>query len=371
MKHPANIQRFLANWRDEMNSAALYDALAAAEGQATRKEIFQQLAEAERNHARVWLQRLDANGVGVPRFRPDFKTRLLQQLIAWFGPGFVISSVAAAEYADRNKYAGQPDAAALSGEERGHAAIVQAVAGNTVDGAGIAAAEPWHTSVASGNDLRAAVLGANDGLVSNFCLIMGVAGAGASAHTVLLTGVAGLLAGAMSMALGEWLSVTNARELAHSQLAKEAEELEQTPDAEQHELVLIYRAKGLPKADAERIASNLMKDKSKALDALAREELGLDPREMGGNPWTAAGTSFVLFSVGALLPVLPFLLLHGTSAMIGSMGLSAVGLLLVGAVTSLFNGRSAGFSALRQLLTAGVCAVLTFGLGHLFGAALT
>ncbi|WP_283150177.1 VIT1/CCC1 transporter family protein [Silvimonas soli] len=371
MKHSPNIQRFLTNWRDEMNSAALYDALAAAEVEPTRKEIFQQLAESERSHARIWLHRLDANGVTMPRFSFDFKTRLLRQLIRWFGPGFVINSVAAAEFADRNKYAGQPDAAELSGEERGHAAIVQAIASGPIDGPTIAEAEPWHNGVSSGNDLRAAVLGANDGLVSNFCLIMGVAGAGVAPHTVLLTGVAGLLAGAMSMALGEWLSVTNARELASSQIAKEAEELEQTPEAEKHELILIYRAKGLPKADAERIANSIMKDKTVALDALTREELGIDPKEMGGNPWRAATTSFVLFSLGALMPVLPFLLFNGWLAMGGSVVLSALALLLVGAVTSLFNGRTAGFSALRQLLTAGVCAAVTFGMGHVFGAALS
>ena len=371
MESQANTQRFLNNWRDEMNSAALYDALSDAESEATRKEIFRQLADAERGHAHVWQKRLESHGLSLPRFRLDFKTRLLRRLIGWFGPNFVITSVAAAEYADRNKYADQPDAAELSGEERGHAAIVQAVAGGPVNGAAIAQAEPWHQGVASGNDLRAAVLGANDGLVSNFCLIMGVAGAGASSQTVLLTGVAGLLAGAMSMALGEWLSVTNARELASSQLAKEAEELEQTPEAERRELVLIYRAKGLSKETAERLAAGLMRDKNTALDALAREELGIDPAELGGNPWRAAATSFVLFSIGALMPVLPFLLTSGTTAMAGSVALSALALLLVGAFTSLFNGRSASYSAIRQLLTAGVCAAVTFGLGRLFGASLS
>src|SRR5579862_1470132 len=154
---------------------------------------------------------------------------------------------------------------------------------------------PWRRRL-SGNNLRAAVLGANDGLVSNFCLVMGVAAAVTDGRTVLLTGLAGLVAGACSMGLGEWLSVTNARELASREIAREAEEIERTPAAEQRELALIYQAKGVTKPDAERIATDLMGNREAALDTLVREELGLDPKDLGGNPWSAAATSFALFS---------------------------------------------------------------------------
>ncbi|WP_035057546.1 VIT1/CCC1 transporter family protein [Andreprevotia chitinilytica] len=375
MTDPANTRRFLRNWHDEMNGAALYDVLADVDRDPNRQDIFRQLAESERGHARVWQQRLQRAGVTVPAFKPDFRTRLLRRLVRWFGPGFVMSTVAAAEYADRNKYAGQPDAALLSTEERGHAAIVQAVAGrggrHGADGSTIANAEPWHHGASSGNDLRAAVLGANDGLVSNFCLVMGIAGAGVAAKVILLTGIAGLLAGACSMALGEWLSVTNARELATSQLAKEAEELEQTPLAEQHELALIYRAKGMAKEDAEHLAAQMMQNPETALDALAREELGIDPNELGGNPWRVATTSFLLFAFGAAVPVLPFVFATGTTAMVVSLLLSALALVGIGAVTSLFNGRPVWYSAGRQMLTGTAAAALTFGLGHLFGASLS
>jgi VIT1/CCC1 family predicted Fe2+/Mn2+ transporter len=146
---------------------------------------------------------------------------------------------------------------------------------------------------------------------SNFCLVMGVAGAGAVNQTVLLTGLAGLVAGACSMALGEWLSVTNARELAQTQIAKKAEELEQTPLAEEHELALIFQAKGMSKEDAQRVASQIMQDKQGALDRLAREELGIDPTELGGIPWSAAATSFALFSAGAIFPAAPFVWMKG------------------------------------------------------------
>ncbi|WP_176316990.1 VIT1/CCC1 transporter family protein, partial [Burkholderia vietnamiensis] len=213
------------------------------------------------------------------------------------------------EFADRDKYATQTDAGALSADESTHAAVVAAVARSNpsggVKGSDIARAESWHRGW-SGNDLRAAVLGANDGLVSNFCLVMGVAGAGASNKTILLTGLAGLVAGASSMALGEWLSVTNARELAQTQIARESEELQRTPKAELRELALIYQAKGLDKDDAHRLAEEMMRNRDKALDTLTREELGLDPEDLGGNPWRAAGTSFGLFALGAIFPAVPF-----------------------------------------------------------------
>src|SRR6202790_420825 len=344
----ADIKRYRENLRDEINGSELYAAVAAAERDPLRKDLFLQLAQAEASHAQLWRDKLTAAGVPDERFVPGLRPRLLAKLARRFGPGFVLPTIAAAEFADRNKYADQSDAHAISAEERGHAAVIQAVAGNSsragaTVGAEIARAEPWHRA-ASGNNLRAAVLGANDGLVSNFCLVMGVAGAGSANKTVLLTGLAGLVAGACSMALGEWLSVTNAPELAQTQIAREAEEIEQTPLAEQHELALIFQAKGMPKEDAQRIAAQMMKDKKGALDTLAREELGIDPAELGGNPWTAAATSFALFSAGAIFPTAPFYWMQGhwaigASALAGGVALGAMGML-----TSLFNGRTPWYS---------------------------
>jgi VIT1/CCC1 family predicted Fe2+/Mn2+ transporter len=215
------------------------------------------------------------------------------------------------------------------------------------------------------------VLGANDGLVSNFCLIMGVAGAGVVNHTVLLTGVAGLVAGACSMALGEWLSVTNARELAETQIAKEAEEIEQTPLAEEHELALIFQAKGMAKQEAQRVAGQIMQDKQGALDTLAREELGIDPAELGGNPWSAAATSFGVFSAGAIFPVAPFFWLSGHAGVGASVGASAFVLAAVGMLTSLFNGRPLWYSAARQLIFGCLAASVTYGIGALLGTSLS
>ncbi len=224
--------------------------------------------------------------------------------------------------------------------------------------------------VARAQWLRAAVLGANDGLVSNLALVMGMAGAGTAPQTVLLSGLAGLLAGALSVALGEWLSVTNARELARTQIAREREEIEQTPEAERKELALIYQAKGLPREEARRFAAEMMRDRRVALDTLTREELGIDPKELGGNPWSAAAFSFGLFSVGALFPVVPFFFVSGGPGVAWSLGVSGLALAAIGIATSLFSGRTPFYSAARQVLIGAAAAAITYGSGALIGVSL-
>jgi vacuolar iron transporter family protein len=382
------LKRFRTNLADELDSAALYDTLARVEKDPARCAVFAQLASAEREHANIWLDKLSASGVRVRTHRPSVKTYLMRVLIHTLGPSSVLPALAAAETADRDKYAHQPDAAQLSADEQRHAAVMEAVVAQDIQRARrllstrarrhrtpsvarAVEAEAWHKGVASGNDLRAAVLGANDGLVSNFCLMMGVAGAGTGNKAIMLTGLAGLIAGACSMALGEWLSVTNARELARTQIAKEADELEHAPDAERRELVMIYEAKGIDHAEAKRVAAQIMRDKKKALDTLTREELGIDPAELGGNPWSAAGVSFCLFSLGAFFPVLPFLWAQGSAAIAQCVAFSAFGLAAVGVFTSLFNGRGAAFSALRQIVIGLIAAAFTFGAGRLLGVSIS
>jgi len=221
-----------------------------------------------------------------------------------------------------------------------------------------------------GNALRAAVLGANDGLVSNLSLVTGVLGAHVSDQTILLTGLAGLAAGAASMAMGEWLSVTSSRELYESQVAVESQELTQNPAEEEMELGLIYQAKGLSETEARALAKRLLADRGSALDTLVREELGLDPDELGGSPWTAGATSFGLFSLGAIFPVLPYFFAGGISAVVASVALAGLALATTGVVTSFFTGRGPLFSAVRQLVIGYGAAAITFGVGRLVGVSL-
>jgi VIT1/CCC1 family predicted Fe2+/Mn2+ transporter len=198
---------------------------------------------------------------------------------------------------------------------------------------------------------------------------MGVAGAGTGNKAILLTGLAGLIAGACSMALGEWLSVNTARESAQRQIDTEASELEQIPEEEQEELALIYQAKGLPEELAKTLAERLIANKKTALDTLVREELGIDPDALGGSAWAAGGTSFLLFALGAIFPVAPYFGLTGGMALVASLAASGVALFLIGAGTSLFTGRGMWFSGVRQLVVGLAAAGVTFGIGRLIGVA--
>jgi VIT1/CCC1 family predicted Fe2+/Mn2+ transporter len=260
----------------------------------------------------------------------------------------------------------------MPGHERWHAKVLgQLVATQPrgLQGSFLGRLEGRHRSV-GGNALRAAVLGANDGLCSNLSLVMGVAGAAIDSHGILVTGLAGLLAGAGSMALGEWVSVTSSRELAQREIRIEASELREDPEGEGEELRLIYEAKGLSPSEAETMARRLLADRTTALDALAREELGIDPKDLGGSAWEAAVASFALFALGAIVPILPFLVLRGTLAVASSAVVSALALFGLGAAITVFTGASAWRAGGRQLVLGLAAAGLTFGVGRLIGIAL-
>lgn len=227
-----------------------------------------------------------------------------------------------------------------------------------------------HEGAIGGNVLRAGVLGVNDGLVSNLSLVMGVAGAALESRAILITGLAGLLAGACAMAMGEWLSVQSSRELHARQLKIEKQHLILIPEAEQEEFVQMYKAKGFSESLAQQVAAQLMENPDQALYTMAREELGINPGDLGGSAWQAAGASFVLFTLGAIVPVAPFIFFTGMPAVISSLIASAVALLIVGAAISRLTGRGALFSAVRQLLFGMAAAGLTFGIGKLIGASI-
>jgi VIT1/CCC1 family predicted Fe2+/Mn2+ transporter len=256
-------------------------------------------------------------------------------------------------------------------QERSHARVLRFVAGGSPQGlAGetLARLEGRHRAP-GGNALRAAVLGANDGLTSNLALVMGVAGAQFKSTVILIAGLTGLLAGAFSMAIGEWVSVQSARELSQRQVHTEAAEIRSVPDEEEEELALIYEAKGLPQGEAEQVAARLMEDEQGALDAMVREELGLDPSTLGGSPYSAGGSSFVLFALGAIIPLVPYFFVSGTAAVVAAIMAAASGLFVIGALISLLTGRNPLYSGSRQLIFGLLAAGVTFGLGRLIGAA--
>jgi vacuolar iron transporter family protein len=366
-------KRYLDHLEDERNGGVLYRALAGAEANPKLAEIYRRMAVVEDRHALVWEEKLKAAGVPVPAFRrPSLRTRTLAWLARRFGVGAVLPTVMTLEQADSQSY-GSRDQARMAADEKSHARLISHISQSGtggLEGAALARIEGRHRS-AGGNALRAAVLGANDGLVSNLSLVMGVAGAEMSGSAILVTGLAGLLAGAGSMALGEWLSVQSSRELYQRQIKTEKEELEAAPEEEAEELALIYQAKGIPEEMAHRMADEIVGNPQAALDTLAREELGIDPGTLGGSAWEAAIASFLLFVSGAIVPVLPFMFARGGTAVMASIAASTAALFLIGAAITVVTGVSLWRSGLRQVVFGLAAAAVTYGVGFGLGAAIT
>jgi vacuolar iron transporter family protein len=359
-------------WREllesERDAAALYSRLAEASA-GEQQEVFSELAAIERSHAAHWESRLREAGAEVPALgRPTLRTRLLGAAAGRLSVKTVLPLIERAERADAGMYDNEPDALpGMAADERGHAqTLARLVQGDTSDPVRqIARRERWHRGDRSGA-LRAGVFGVSDGLVSNTALVMGFAGSGVSHTVTLLAGVAGLLAGSFSMAAGEYISMSGQREMYQREIALEQAELEEKPEEERAELVLIYRAKGLSAPDAERLADKIMADRTVALDTLAREELGLDPDQLG-SPWTAAISSLLTFAMGAFVVVLPYLIGSGTAALGAAIGLALAAMFAVGATIGALNGRSAVRMGLRQMFVGALAAAVTYGVGHLIG----
>jgi VIT1/CCC1 family predicted Fe2+/Mn2+ transporter len=364
--------RILKNWSDEQNSAALYEALSHIEKDERIAEIYHRMVGVEIRHAEKWEEELKKNGEMIPNFKPIFRTRFMIRMARWFGPGAILSGMQTMEQTGTRSYSQQGDAKGMVAEERSHAfligQIVKTMRGG-FEGGTLALLEGRHKA-GGGNALRAAVLGANDGLVSNLSLVMGVTGAALSGRSILITGIAGLLAGACSMALGEWLSVQSSRELYSHQIEIETGEIESHPEEEAEELALIYEARGLKPEQARSLAGQIMMNQEYAIQTLAREELGINPDELGGSAWEAAFTSFGLFALGAIIPVFPFIFGSGSTAVLTSIGLSTVALFILGAVISLFTGRQPLYSGLRMVIFSLMAAAITFGIGRIIGVSL-
>lgn len=342
----------LESWHEEQRSAFLYRVCSEAEEGTVRAELFRRLAGEAEAQAAIWRAQLTARGHPAPGpFVPDARTRMVARLVGWLGPRPLRGVLAAM------KVRGMAVYGTAIGADAAH---VTPIAG--------APLERRHRGLGSGGNLRAAVFGVNDGLVSNASLILGVAGATSDPKAVVLAGVAGLAAGAFSMAVGEYVSVRSQRELYEYQIALEREELAQYPEAEAQELALIYAAKGIPKRQAEQVAQRLVADPEHALDTLAREELGLNPAELG-SPIGAAASSLAAFAIGAILPLLPFLVAGGESALAISIAITAVALFSIGATLSLFTGKGAIRSGLRMLALGAIAGAVTWTIGRLAGVA--
>jgi vacuolar iron transporter family protein len=338
------------SWYHEKESAWLYGKVAAAESDGAKRALFLKLAAAAEEQAEQWRRAGTAAGVPpVERpFTPALRARIVAALLRHFEPRSLRMVLAAMKVRGLSVYDAPP----------------------------LPAAHPMPTTLAQvgarhrsaiGGSLRAAVFGINDGLVSNVSLVLGVAGAGADSGVVLTAGAAGLLAGALSMAAGEYVSVRSQREMYEYQISLEREELAEYPQEEAEELALIYHARGVDLEQARSVSRALLATPAQALDVLAREELGLNPDDLG-SPWRAAGVSFVTFALGAAVPVLPFIAhAAGVRAIVLSSAITLLTLFGVGMALSLFTGRGALHSALRMVLIGGGAGAVSFLVGHLLG----
>jgi VIT1/CCC1 family predicted Fe2+/Mn2+ transporter/rubrerythrin len=405
---PIDTATSLENLKLERDAIVLYESLARIEKDPVRAAAFERIAGNERRHAEIWAGKLTELGASVPppSSAPRARVRFIILAARLFGTRAVADLVKALEGDEEEIYDAQasgPEVAAIAADEREHARIWDelaaassgssgaspsrgdgavaaaavvatdpsrdglAVARRATSAAEIAERERWHRTGGRSGTLRAVIFGVSDGLVSNLSLVMGVAGAASQNPSfILLAGIAGLLAGAFSMAAGEYISMQSQRELFERQIALERAEMELMPEEEEAELAAAYRAKGFSADEAAEIAHRIFRDPDAALDILVREELGLDPDELG-SPWGAAAGSFVAFAVGAIIPVIPFLFGGGTGVVAASLALSLVALFLVGAGVSLLTGRGVLFSGFRQLGIGLAAAIVTYLIGSLIG----
>ncbi len=356
------------NVQTEIDACFLYQKLAEHEEDATIANVFRQMSGIEKGHAEAFAKKENISLENL--IQPSWRAKTFDMIGKMFGYDYVLGVLMDTEKSishaiiTTKKSKNQE----ISGTETNHVKILRSILEKEekVTGTQLSKFESRHRSV-GGNAIRAAVLGGNDGLVSNFSLVMGIAGATAGQQGVLLAGLAGLLAGALSMALGEWISVKSSQELYENQMQIEMEELETNPDGEMKELALIYMAKGIPEDQAYQMAAEIIKDKSHAHEILVKEELGINEEELKGSAIEAALYSFFLFSIGAVIPVLPFMFTNGMHAIVLSVSLSAVGLFLIGAAITLFTGKNVWYSGFRQVFFGLAAASITFAIGKIIG----
>ena len=348
----------------ELEAAAMYRALAATERDPDRAAAFTGLMQGELRHASRWAEKLGLDPGSVRPASAGLRVMAYQVAARVLGTARLIPRLLRGEAEEINRYTADPEATDLAPEERDHARVLRGLGADGGLGANGHPARPQ--GIAGSGSLRAAILGVNDGLVSNFSLVMGVAGGTDNADFVLLAGIAGLLAGAFSMAAGEYVSVRSQRDVYEHQIRVEAAELAEWPDEKRDELVLIYQAKGLTQEEALGVADRIISQPDVALDTMASEKLGLVPN-LFGSPWGAAISSFLAFVTGAVVPVLPYFFGSGSLVLGLSAVFSALALAIVGAAVATSSSRNIAWGGLRMLLAGGLAATVTFGVGRAIG----
>ncbi len=359
----ARYRRYLKN---EIEAVQLYSDLANVERDDDRARLFRRLAQAEMRHVRIWSRKLGMEDQSPDNYRRTLRVLVLRSIAAIFGTKAVMPIILKAEAADASTYREDPEASNIVQEEVEHFNVLGRLSG-LPDHAQIISLERRHYSGTV--NVRAGVLGFNDGLISNVSLVMGVTGATSDSSFIVIAGISGLLAGAFSMAAGEYVSVRAQRDVYEREIEVERAELEEVPREEAQELALIYQRKGFTRQEARAVAERIISNPEVALETLAREELGLDPDQLG-NPWTAAISSFLAFGFGALIPLLPNLFTTDLLALILTVALSGAAVFGIGALLGTLTGKNLFWGGGRMLFVGAAAAGVTYGIGSLVGISL-
>ena len=347
-----DLHAFEHHWQDEADAAFLYRVLAEAEPDQSKRSLYSRLAEVEDRHVQIWAKLLATHGRSVSRHRPSARTRMLAFLGRRFGPGFLLPMLLAEEGREVKAYIamhrstatgvdGKGEALTLARESAEHAETLNKISGRT--------GEPWHRTE-SGGFLRNVVYGFNDGLTANFGLVAGVLGATAAAQhdTIIVAGVAGIIADALSMGSSGYLAAKSEQEVYAHEIAMEKEEIALMPEVERDELSLLYEAKGMDREAANRLATQVMADPARMLAEKVQEELGIGAPGM--SPMREGWVTGIATAIGALIPVFPFLVWEGNTAIYVSFVVAMLSHWLVGAARSVFTGRSVFRSGLDMFV---------------------
>jgi VIT1/CCC1 family predicted Fe2+/Mn2+ transporter len=363
-ENPQPDEHWDAHYRDERDAAFLYRSMAAGEGNGERRQLFERLARVEDRHVERWTQLFGEANRPLPSYRTGLRTRALAWAARRFGNELIMPLMLAEEGREVQSYLGL---ARHSTDRLTHAAAVDIASDSAMHARELSAAmgrvgEPWHVGGAGGY-LRSVVYGFNDGLTANFGLVAGVIGASVAPHIVIVSGIAGAIADALSMGASGYLAAKSEAEVQAHQIEMESHEMRLMPDLEEDELAVIYEAKGLTPERARETAHAMMQDPTQALDAMVREELNIHPAELA--PLRDGLVTGAATAVGAFIPIVPFLTMEFASAIWASLVVSMGAHFAIGAARSLFTGRSLWASGRDMFLVGFGVAAVGYAIGEL------